>query len=324
MPPPPLPARFLNRSAISKAKKRKPDPPEVIEARYARLGVIPPPKLTNQLRFKLFIERINRRQWSYLSNVVNPTLLFNGEKMTLYELTLLLKSQYLEPMRIAEMVGGRVFPNPPERDIKRFESDPLMARVVVTGADGGETARHLFVDFEDGKISGVWEMQEEVPRRRKRDMRKKFKTVGLPTRRRELEEGKVEDLEDWYREYIGVINSGAEAMREFLGAYCRESGVKRNGILLPIERYIGLMADVQEAVEGLTFEVTNVVADEERQMVAARIEFVGTPVKMYMGAAPTGDEVEWAEHVFYWLDAGKIAEVISIVDWEAYREGLGQ
>ncbi|KAK4161858.1 hypothetical protein QBC43DRAFT_322911 [Cladorrhinum sp. PSN259] len=371
MPPPPLPTRLSQQpqqqnttpirrhsqlqklpsssprtlllAKIHKHKKNKPDPPEVIAARYARLGVTPPPKLTNQLRFTLFIERINRRQFAYVSNVVNHTLTFNDQKISLYELTLLLKNEWAPEgqLKIVEMVGGRVFPNPPERDVNRYESDPLMARVVVKMAGGGEEGvKHLYVDFNDGKISAIHDIREEMPRRKKKDGMKPRKAVPVPREGRwrrkrgselELEDGRLEEetLEEFYRAYVACINSGPEGMRAAaadggIGKYVSEKGVKRNGVLLEVDRYTNLMVDAMDAVEGLKFDLKAVVVDEERQMIAARLEFAGTPVKTFQGAVPTGEEVEWAEHVFYWLDKGKIAEVLSVVDWETYREGLGQ
>lgn len=58
-------------------------------------------------------------------------------------------------------------------------------------------------------------------------------------------------------------------------------------------------------------------------MIVVRLEFVGILVKSWMGVLFIGDEVEWVEYVFYWLEYGKILDVISIVDWEMYWEGLG-
>ncbi|KAK4221012.1 hypothetical protein QBC38DRAFT_377933 [Podospora fimiseda] len=337
MPPPPLPTRLSQpqnstpstkllppRShqrttlarLISKHKKRKPDPESVILARYARYGVRPPPKLTNQLRFQLFIDRISKRQWNFLSNMVNPSIIYNGDKISLYELTLLIKNDenWLLPLKIQEVVGGRIYPNPPERDINRYEKDPLMARVMVN-YEGEWKARHLWVDFEDGKISEVWELRESLPKQKRKGFGKQEE---VKTKKRTV----VEDLDEFYRNYISVINSGLEGMNQELGKYVSERGVRHNGTLMGLEKYTSLMGDAMDAVEGLQFHVANLVVDEERQMIAARLEFVGTPRKVFMGGLPTGDEVEWAEHVLYWLDGGKISDVLSVVDWDSYREQL--
>ncbi len=61
----------------------------------------------------------------------------------------------------------------------------------------------------------------------------------------------------------------------------------------------------------------------ETQQIAARIEFSGTPVRTYAGVGPSGGQVHFAEHVFYWLEEGKIARVATVIDWETYRKQMG-
>lgn len=83
------------------------------------------------------------------------------------------------------------------------------------------------------------------------------------------------------------------------------------------------MEDAQEAVSGLTFTVAeeDLVIDEARQMVAARIRFRGKARRAWGGVVPKGNgvDVDFGEVVFYWFQEGKIREVVSLVDMEAYR-----
>lgn len=82
----------------------------------------------------------------------------------------------------------------------------------------------------------------------------------------ELEGGKVEDLEERHRGYIGVINSGPEGMKGRLGKYCREVRVKRNGDLVTYREVYEPDGRCAGGGGGTDVEVTNVVADKERQI----------------------------------------------------------
>ncbi|KAK4202885.1 hypothetical protein QBC40DRAFT_275496 [Triangularia verruculosa] len=321
------------------SKRRKREPAEEINARYERFGVRPPPPLTNQYRFRLFIDRINRRQWAFLPNLIAQQLSYNGEPISLHDLVHVFKEEFgqgsTSKLHIAALVGGDGHAN---SSSSRLRSDPVAARICVRdlaterGKTGSmrrperiEYARHMVVHFEKGKLASIYDMREEPPRipRRKVATSKSRKILPVPTLRPPPPPISA-DLTTFYEDYIDAINSGVGHMHRKVKPFCKTGGVTHNGVHLSVDRYINLMRDAMDHVPDLKFQVHTCAVDERMQMIAARLDFVGTPVKSWKGASPTGDEVEWSEHVFYWLEHGKISDVISIVDWETYREGLGQ
>jgi predicted ester cyclase len=127
------------------------------------------------------------------------------------------------------------------------------------------------------------------------------------------------DLAQFYTAYIRCINQ--QTMKTDLHKYCH-SVVSWCGRGLPIDEYRSLMEDSFEAISGLVFGVRDLIVDEERQQICSRIEFTGTPVRSYAGVEPTGKPVKFAEHAIYWLEAGKIAKVVTVIDWQSYRKQL--
>ncbi|KAL8372454.1 hypothetical protein RB595_001994 [Gaeumannomyces hyphopodioides] len=124
-----------------------------------------------------------------------------------------------------------------------------------------------------------------------------------------------------YRAYIDCIN--ARTMDADLARFCHPR-VRHNGRDLSLAEYGGLMEDAQQAIEGLTFAIHTLLADEDGQRLAVRLEFAGVPRKRWAGSVePSGAPLEpggFAEHVYYWLDGGRIARVLSLVDLASYRE----
>lgn len=128
-------------------------------------------------------------------------------------------------------------------------------------------------------------------------------------------------LRDTYHAYIATINAGAAAMTSRLAEFCHPV-VTHNGQPLSIPRYQRLMEDAQEAIPDMTFHVADLVADEEKQQLAARLQFTGTPVKTWLEMEPNGDAVDFSEQVFYWFEEGRIRSVVSVVDTDAFRHQM--
>lgn len=97
--------------------------------------------------------------------------------------------------------------------------------------------------------------------------------------------------------------------------------VTHNTHALNIREYHNLGQAVRDAIPDFDCEIVDLIADEGRQVVAARLEFSGTLVKPFAGAQPPagGRQVQIPEIVFYWFDTGRIREVVSLVD----MDGLG-
>ncbi|KAJ2974856.1 hypothetical protein NUW58_g8525 [Xylaria curta] len=93
------------------------------------------------------------------------------------------------------------------------------------------------------------------------------------------------ELEDTYRAYIGCINAQTMAME--LSRFCH-SHVTHNATRLSLDEYRGLIQEAFTAVPDIVFGIDTVIADEEAQRVAVRLEFTGTPTGRLAGAEPTG------------------------------------
>ncbi|ROW11796.1 hypothetical protein VPNG_04972 [Cytospora leucostoma] len=128
-------------------------------------------------------------------------------------------------------------------------------------------------------------------------------------------------LQDRYHAYIAVINAGAAAMTSHLAEFCNPV-VTHNGQVLSLRMYQRLMQDAQEAIPDMIFHVAELIVDEERQMLAARLEFTGTPVRTWAGVEPNGKGVDFSEQVFYWFEEGRICSVVSVVDMDAFRRSM--
>ncbi|KAK7733981.1 hypothetical protein SLS53_007976 [Cytospora paraplurivora] len=128
-------------------------------------------------------------------------------------------------------------------------------------------------------------------------------------------------LQERYHAYIAVINAGAAAMTSHLAEFCQPV-VTHNGQVHSLRMYQRLMQDAQDASPDIIFHVADLIVDEERQILAARLEFTGTPVRTWAGVEPNGKGVDFSEQVFYWFEEGRICSVVSVVDMDAYRKSM--
>jgi predicted ester cyclase len=317
-------------SQASLLSSSPPEDPEVLtesaqSALYAQTGIAPPPKANNRIRFKSFIDRINRRQWQVLGDAVQARVLYNKHDLTLYELTQLLKQEFAPrtttTMDIVTSVGG-------EHGIDGPVAARLRVKKLVTEGpclpsatrQHLEYARHMFVLFTDTKISQIYDIPDDSEKQAQAGTTHTG-IVPSPTLRPPPPRTSI-DMRQFYADYIACINSGR--MAEDLAQFCRPSGVVWNGKAMSVREYGAMIQSSLDAISGLFFDVHTLVVDEERQVLAARIEFTGTPVKPFAGAVPNGRGVAFAEHVFYWLEQGRISDVLSIVDWDEYRAQLGR
>lgn len=193
------------------------------------------------------------------------------------------------------------------------EAGTVAARLIAKSSSG-EYAKHLYCWYKEARIEKITEILDvDAMEQQQPDI------VRAPTWSGSPPAAQAFDLKGFYRDYISCIN--AQTMTSNLDRFCHPV-VTHNGIRLPIDEYRGLMEDSQEAISGLTFNIHTTIVNQKTQQLAARIEFTGTPAREWAGAKPNGKPVEFSEHVFYWLDDGKIKEVVSLVDLKAYREQL--
>lgn len=157
------------------------------------------------------------------------------------------------------------------------------------------------VDF-DGLRSGV----AEVPR------------VG-PTLKAVAPAPEGFDLLATYKKYVDCVQRGPDI--DELSNYCPEK-LTVNGHEVELEQYISGIEAAKSTIEGMHWELVEAVVDNEKQQIATRVMLTGRPVKEFAGAQPTGNTVEFAEHVLYQFDGGKIKQVVQLMDLEGFRASL--
>ncbi|KAK0719142.1 hypothetical protein B0H67DRAFT_572555 [Lasiosphaeris hirsuta] len=310
--PPPDPPH--NQSLLSAPANPAPAPAPKPQPDDTPLDIPPPPVVDNAYRFHAFIDRINLRQWSLLSASFHPRLRYNHTDVSLFQLTTLLRDEFAPKtgaqVDVVALVGGR-------GDAEGVAAR-LRVRRIVRGervycgsrGEAREYARHMVLGWEGEKIAVVFDVSEdEGPGR----------ILPLPGLRPPPPRVSV-DLQAFYREYLECINEGR--MDGELARFVKDR-VVWNGTAMEVGQYAGLMKSSFEAIQGLEFKAHTVLVDEDRQMLTVRIEFAGTPVKPYGGAIPNGKPVSFAEHAFYWLEQSRISDVLTIIDWEAYRVQMG-
>jgi predicted ester cyclase len=289
--------------------------------RYARTGIAPPPKVDNRSRFKSFVDRINKRQWELLSDAVQSRVVYNKHELSLYEFAQLLKEEFPPKtnitMDIVVSVGGDGVIDGPV-GARLCVKTSIMEGPCLPSASRQhlEHARHMFVYFTENKINQVYDISDDSEKRSLARTITPTPSLRPPPPRSSI------DIRQFYADYIACINGGR--MEEELGHFCRPSGVVWNGTHMTVKKYGEMIQSSLDAISGLYFDIHTLVVDEKRQQLASRIEFTGTPVKPFAGGLPSGRPVAFSEHVFYWLEQGKISDVLSIVDWEEYRSQLAR
>jgi len=111
-----------------------------------------------------------------------------------------------------------------------------------------------------------------------------------------------------YRLYIACLNSRSWTE---LGDYVAVDEV-HNGRPLGLDGYQSMLEADHRDIPDLKFNADVVVADETH--IASRLRFDCAPVGEFLGVPVNGRRVVFHEHAIYRLEAGKIAEVFSIID----------
>ena len=124
------------------------------------------------------------------------------------------------------------------------------------------------------------------------------------------------DLRLRYLDYLAVLN---ERRFDDLGGFVAER-LTYNGEPIDLARYRRDRQDEIETFPDLRFEIGLLVVEGE--CLAARLEFDCTPARPFLGRAPSGNRIEFAEHAFYRFEHGLIVEVRSLLDVEAVRRQL--
>ncbi|KAH7201564.1 hypothetical protein DER44DRAFT_444944 [Fusarium oxysporum] len=252
---------------------------------------------------KSILDARNETTWETLESLFQPSMLIDTTSQQ--------RDNFIANLRAATGVSVKL-----DSCVVDVKAQAVAARVIKTETlpDGEryECQEIILTWFFDGRLATIKRLKDG-------DSRSAKQTTTPPP----LEELKPTsfDLAALYREYIKSING--KTMEAKFDQFCQPV-VTHNTVKKTIAEYISLISESQSAIQGLYFDIQDLIVDKDAGRVAARLEFTGVPVKTWAGAEPNGKSVKFHEHVMYWLDAGKIHWVWSVVDLDTYRKQLQQ
>ncbi|GIG87794.1 ester cyclase [Plantactinospora endophytica] len=124
------------------------------------------------------------------------------------------------------------------------------------------------------------------------------------------------NLRDFYRRYIEALNAHEfDRMDEFV----------HESIVMHSERssraaLVAQLNSITDAVPDFHWETQELAINGDR--LAARLLNTGTPVKEWLGAAPTGKSIEIVEYAIYRIRDGKFLHMSALHDAEALQKQL--
>lgn len=124
------------------------------------------------------------------------------------------------------------------------------------------------------------------------------------------------ELSSIYRAYIACLN-GQDWQN--LGRFVGNDAI-HNGRRIGLPGYRDMLINDFEQIPDLNFDIRLLACDPPH--VAARLVFDCTPKGTFLGLDVNGKRVSFAENVFYRFEAGKIAEVWSVIDKAAIEAQL--
>ncbi|CCT71679.1 uncharacterized protein FFB20_03501 [Fusarium fujikuroi] len=252
---------------------------------------------------KTILNAPNETKWETLESLFQPSMLIDTTSQS--------REKFIANLRAASGVSVKL-----DSCVVDVNAQAVAGRVIKTETlpDGErhECQEIILTWFVDGRLVTLKRLKDV-------DSRSAKQTATPST----LEEQKPTslDLAALYRDYIKSIND--KTMEANFDKFCHPS-VTHNTVKKTIAEYISLISESQSAIQGLYFDIQDLIVDNDAGRVAARLEFTGLSVKAWAGAEPNGKSVKFHEHVMYWLDEGKIHWVWSVVDLETYRKQLKQ
>jgi len=124
------------------------------------------------------------------------------------------------------------------------------------------------------------------------------------------------DLTDFFERYVAALNShDFQKLSEFM-----HDDLIVNGQPMTRDEMVTVLEGHVDAVPDLMWRPQDLAIDGNR--VAARFHNKGTPIKEWLGAAPNGATVEYAEHVFHKIRDGRFFEQNFLLDALAVQQQL--
>lgn len=198
------------------------------------------------------------------------------------------------------------------------ESGAIAARLLHLETGGSLSPREQFTEqtlfsFTDGKISTIQSLTGPYSTADRKETDTIEKETPLSGTNQE------NNLRQFYTKYIDSINS--LTMEATFGSFCQDA-VTHNNHRYKRDEYREMIESSFEEISGLHFTIERLLVNHQTQQVAARLAFTGVPTKEFRGIQPTGKGVIFSEHAFYQLEQGKIKQVWSLLDLEAYRVSI--
>ncbi|CEI70684.1 hypothetical protein FVEN_g830 [Fusarium venenatum] len=244
--------------------------------------------------------------WDTLKSLLQPTVAVNNNSLQRDTFIAHLRSD-VENNNTSSKLDSSVI------DVN---AQAIAARVIKTQSTSSDESFQyqeiVLAWFTDGQLSAIKSLQDNDSRRAREPS-----ATSTPAHLLESFNPTTVDLDSTYRQYIGSINE--KTMETTFETFCKPL-VTHNTHEKTIAEYISLIQESQEAIQGLYFDIQDLLVDKQSGRVAARLEFTGVPVKTWADVKPNGQGVNFHEHVMYWLEEGKIHWVWSIVDLDTYRE----
>jgi predicted ester cyclase len=125
------------------------------------------------------------------------------------------------------------------------------------------------------------------------------------------------ELREFYEDYIAVLNTHEfHRLDEFVAEELTHFGdaVTRDQVVAALTAQVDAVPDLKWRLDDIR------VSGHE---VAARLTNTGTPVKEWLGVAPTGASFEVTEYALYRVRDGRFINMTNLQDSDAARQQLG-
>ncbi|RBA22842.1 hypothetical protein FPRO05_01189 [Fusarium proliferatum] len=252
---------------------------------------------------KTILNARNETKWETLESLFQPSMLIDTASQP--------RENFIANLRAANGVSVKLDSCVVDVNVQAVAGRVIKTETLPNG-ERHECQEIILTWFVDGRLATLKRLKDVDSQ--------SAKQTATPSPLEELKPTSL-DLAALYRDYIKSIND--KTMEANFDKFCQPS-VTHNTVKKTISEYISLISESQNAIQGLYFDIQDLIVDKDAGRVAARLEFTGLPVKAWAGAEPNGKSVKFHEHVMYWLDEGKIHWVWSVVDLETYRKQLRQ
>ena len=114
------------------------------------------------------------------------------------------------------------------------------------------------------------------------------------------------DLRDFYRRYVEAANAREfDRMDEFI-----DDEPALHGVPGTRDAVVADLKSITDAVPDFHWKVSELIVNGDR--LAARLVARGTPVKDWIGVAPTGGSFEIVEHSMYRVQNGRFVQMSNL------------